>query len=645
MERIFVVSFNSESLPVELDGVSYLVDARQYARTTVPALREQRDTSGEAGENALDTSGAWTRSQTDWTYGAGQTHFDLADSDRRRFNTSVGVDVWTKGEIALLPITETGGSTPSFTTGDIITQRVTNAAGTEYLYVANGTTLYFSANAAAASPTWNSSLTMGSTITSLASDGQYVYVASDSTTLPERALIGSAIGTWSGSAEDVNFLAVAAGRLIGFKDNSIYELDAAGSKASSSLDYSLPLTGSVWVDVDAGPGGIYAAVNTDDTGAVHHIGVSSTDGTLTTPTVAGELPRGERINAILVYGPVLCIATNKGFRTALIDTNSNGITIGPVIETGGEAYELEADGQFVWWGAAYGNTFRADLTRFTDTLVPAYASDLISAASATAADLVKGVTRLNNGGDPKLFLGVVSGGNAVLQRESRTAIKVASGTLNMGEVSWSTVAPKLLRSVTVRQDRTQYTFSDPAITYSETGTTYNHNGYWYRGNPVSAFLGTLTFGATNDANITDTLTLTSGVPADFTFTTQSSVSYEFVLTLTRDTGDTTKGPIVGDWLTFAIATPSRVDEIILPIVLRRQVLTAHNSGAPATFNSGAIFTTLRQRMESGVTLDYTEGTRAEKVTIDRISMSPDRLSDDGTWWEGTLTVRLLTVPA
>ena len=645
MERIFVVSFNSESLPVELDGVSYLVDARQYGRTTVPALREQRDTSGEAGENALDTSGAWTRSQTDWTYGAGQTHFDLADSDRRRFNTSVGVDVWTKGEIALLPITETGANTPTFTTGDIITQRVVNAAGTEYLYVANGTTLYFSANAAAASPTWNSTYNSGSTITSLASDGQYVYVASDGTTLPERALIGSAIGTWSGSVEDVNFLGVAAGRLIGFKDNSIYELDAAGSKASSSLDYSLPLTGSVWVDVDAGPGGIYAAVNTDDTGAVHHISVNSTDGTLLTPTVAGELPRGERINAILAYGPVLCLATNKGFRTSLIDTNSNGITIGPVIETGGEAYELEADGQFVWWGSGYGNTFRADLTRFTDTLVPAYASDLISADSATATDLVKGVTRLNNGGDPKLFLGVVSGGAAVLQRESRTAIKVASGTLNVGEVSWSTVAPKLLRSVTVRQDRAQYTFSDPEVTYRETGTTYNQTGYWYRGNPSSAFLGTLTFGATNDANVTDTLTLTSGVPADFTFTTQSSVSYEFVLTLTRDTGDTTKGPIVGDWLTFAIATPSRVDEIILPIVLRRQVLTAHNSGAPATFNSGAIFTTLRQRMESGVTLDYTEGTRAEKVTIDRISMSPDRLSDDGTWWEGTLTVRLLTVPA
>ena len=643
MERIFVVSFNSESLPVELDGVSYLVDARQYARTTVPALREQRDTSGEAGENALDTSGAWTRSQTDWTYGAGQTHFDLADSDRRRFNSSVGVDVWSKGEVALLPITETGGSTPSFTTGDIITQRVTNAAGTEYLYVANGTSLYLSSNAAAASPTWTT-ITVGGTTTSITSDGTNVYLGFDGVIVAEQSVIGSGTTSAFGSL-DPNLIKIVAGRVIAADDNAIYELDAAGAKATSSLDYSLPLASSAWVDVDAGPGGIYAAANTEETGAVYHIGVSSTDGTLTTPTIAGELPRGERINAILVYGPVLCLATNKGFRTSLIDTNSNGITIGPVIETGGEAYEMEADGQFVWWGSGYGNTFRADLTRFTDTLVPAYASDLISAASASAADLVKGVTRLDNGGDPKLFLGVVSGGAAVLQRESRTAIKVASGTLNVGEVSWSTVAPKLLRSVTVRQDRAQYTFSDPEVTYGETGTTYNQTGYWYRGNPSSAFLGTLTFGATNDANVTDTLTLTSGVPADFTFTTQSSVSYEFVLTLTRDGDDTTKGPIVGDWLTFAIATPSRVDEIILPIVLRRQVLTAHNSGAPATFNSGAIFTTLRQRMESGVTLDYTEGTRAEKVTIDRISMSPDRLSDDGTWWEGTLTVRLLTVPA
>ena len=131
---------------------------------------------------------------------------------------------------------------------------------------------------------------------------------------------------------------------------------------------------------------------------------------------------------------------------------------------------------------------------------------------------------------------------------------------------------------------------------------------------------------------------------NFTFVSESSVSYKFVLTIGRDSADDTKAPIVEDWLTTCIATPSRVDEIIAPIVLRRQVLTSRNSGAPATYDSNEVFTTLRQRMEAGVTVTYKEGNRTENVTIERLSMQPERLSDDGSWWEGTLVVRLLTVP-
>ena len=113
------MSFNSESLPVELNGVSYLIDTEQYRRTTVPVARQQRDNSKEPGENTLDTTGAWVRSQTDWSYGAGQLYLDKEDSDRRRFYSSHGVDVWTKGQISLLPVMETPGNTPTFTTGDI----------------------------------------------------------------------------------------------------------------------------------------------------------------------------------------------------------------------------------------------------------------------------------------------------------------------------------------------------------------------------------------------------------------------------------------------------------------------------------------------------------------------------------------------
>ena len=73
-------------------------------------------------------------------------------------------------------------------------------------------------------------------------------------------------------------------------------------------------------------------------------------------------------------------------------------------------------------------------------------------------------------------------------------------------------------------------------------------------------------------------------------------------------------------------------------------MTSRNSGAPVAFNTKVVFETLRNRMESGQTLTYKEGDRSENVTIERIGMQPDRLSDDGSWWEGTLLVRLLTVP-
>ena len=336
----------------------------------------------------------------------------------------------------------------------------------------------------------------------------------------------------------------------------------------------------------------------------------------------------------MAYGEVLVIATSKGFRTSLIDTQSGAVTIGPVIEEGGAANSLEADGNFVWWGGSSGQIYRADLTKFTSTLVPAFASDLVSTGGSGN---VASIARVSS----KTYFAATGDG---VYGESGTGVKVATGTLTIGEVSWSTVVPKLLRSVQVRQDRAQYTFGE--VDYRQSGgIDYRHNTYSYRGDPIASFLGTIQFGATNDNNVTDTLTLSQGVPSDFTFTSQSSVSYKFVITMTRSADDTTKGPIIADWQTTCVVTPKRVDEIIAPIVLRRSVLTSRNSGAPATYDSNAVFTSLRNRMEAGVTVEYYEGSRLEKVTIERLSMQPERISDDGTWFEGTLVVRLLTVPS
>ena len=549
----------------------------------------------------------------------------------------------------MLPITETPGALPatSFTTGEIIVDRVVQSStGTEYLYVANGTTLSYTSDPLAGTPTW-ASAPSGSTITSFTSDGEYVYVSCAGATLPERYTIGSSVGSWTVAAEDVDLLKVAAGRLIGTKNNSIYELDATGAKATSSLDYSLPLSNSEWVAVEGCPNGIYAAANTDNTGTVYFISVNSTDGTLVTPIVAGSLPRNESINAILSYGPVLCLATSQGFRTALIDVESGGITIGSVIDTGGEAYSLEADGRFVWWGGAYGNLFRADLTRFTDTLVPAYASDLVSSVSATATDLVGSMTRINNAGNPKMFFGVKkASANAVLQNESKDNTRVASGTMNAGEITWSTVAPKLLRSGVIDLDRSQ--FERSSIDYRQAGIGYDQTGYEYRfGVPTSEAAGEIRLTATNNADVSSTLLdMATQIPQTFDFgtSTDTAISFDLTVTLLRGTSDATIAPILHDWQLTAVAVPRRIDEIIIPIILRRDLLTSRNSGAPISLVAGNTFSNLRTLMENGTAVSYKEGTRTDTVTIERLEMQPQRLSDDGTWWEGTLLARLLTVP-
>ena len=650
------MSFNAESLPVELNGISYLVDTAAYRRTTVPVSRQQRDNSREPGENTLDTTGAWVRSQTDWSYGAGQLYLDNEDSDRRRFYSSTGIDIWTRGQITLLPTAETPGALPatSFIAGEIIVHRVVQSStGTEFLYCANGVTLSYTSDPLSGSPTWATAFTSATTITSFTSDGQYIYVSSTGATLPERFTIGTATGSWPGSAEDVNLISVAAGRLIGTKDNSIYELDAAGAKVTSSLDYSLPLANSEWVDIEAGPNGIYAAANTDHTGTVYYIGVNATDGTLQTPVVAGALPRNESINAILAYGPVLCLATSQGFRTALINVETGGVTIGPVIDTGGEAYSLEADGRFVWWGTAYGTLYRADLTRFTDTLVPAYASDLVTSVSATATDLVGSMTRVNNAGTPKMFFGVKKAATAaVLQNESKNNTRVASGSLIAGEITWSTVVPKLLRSGIIDLDRSQ--FERTSIDYRATGVTYAEGvegglpSYEYRfGLPTSEAAGEIRLTATNNADVSSTLLdMATQVPQTFDFgeSTDTAISFDLTAALIRATSDATVAPILHDWQLTAIAVPRRIDEIIIPIVLRQSVLTARNSGAPAHFVAGNTFSALRSLMENGTAVTYIEGTRSDTVTVERLEMQPERLSDDGSWWEGTLVARLLTVP-
>ena len=83
----------------------------------------------------------------------------------------------------------------------------------------------------------------------------------------------------------------------------------------------------------------------------------------------------------------------------------------------------------------------------------------------------------------------------------------------------------------------------------------------------------------------------------------------------------------------------------MPIVLRQEIKTARGSGKNQRLDAKETFDSLRADMDSGLSMTYKEGDRTDTVTIERLEMQSERLSDDGGWWEGTLLVRLLTVPS
>jgi len=636
------MAFNSEYLPVELNGVSYAVDTSAYRRSTIPVARQQRDNSREPGENTLDTTGAWVRSQTDWSYGAGQLYVDNEDSDRRRFFSSDGIDIWTKGEITLLPTTEDAAAAETFGTEDLIVKRfVQGSSNTEYIYVASSASVFYS------STNGNSWATFSVTnnITSLTCDGESVYIGRETTNAPQKATLGTSTATAYGT-ETPDLLGVVAGRMIGAQNNSIYELNAAGAKASSSLDYSLPFTSSTWVALTAAANGIYAAANTDNTGSIYYIGVNNTDGTLRTPTIAVSLPRNETINDIVSYAGLVGIATSKGFRLGLINQQSSGITVGPVIDTGGAAFALEAEGQYMWWGCDNAQTYRADLALFTETLVPAYASDLKMSGTIAIGDKVTSIVRTNNS---KLFIAInKSSGASKLFRESLTGEKVETGSLIAGECTWSTVVPKLLRSGTIDLDRSQY---ERAKTAYRTATGYVASTPYTLGAPTAEAAGKIRLKAVNSSNTaayipSSTGSLDTGEPTTFVFPSDelTAISYDLTIELDRSSTNNAVSPICHDWQLTAVAVPKRIDEIILPIVLRQEIKTARGSGKNQRLDAKATFDSLRADMDSGLSMTYKEGDRTDTVTIERLEMQSERLSDDGGWWEGTLLVRLLTVP-
>ena len=631
----------AERLPVTLtidaDARSYNIDVDQYRRTTIPTLREQRDTSDEPGEQSIDSQ-FWLRSQTDWSFGSGQKFYDHANSNRSRFSESSGVDVWTEGQISLLPICESKNDTFAWTD---VKMKILGS----YMYVAQGTNLYFSNsfNSADADVNWSTVTALASpqTITDIASDGSKVFIAYGSNRAAASVNLGATTQPASFGSLNPDFIRLVGGRLFFLDGANISEVSSSGAKVSSSLDSSIPQAGGSWVTVCSGPVGFYAAGNAADTGFISFISVAAADGLLDEPQQVAELPRGEKINDMVSYAGILALATTKGLRIAAIDAGSGSVTYGPVIDDVGQVFSLAADERFVWFGGGSGKVYRADLSRFTETLVPAWAADVVSVKDGTSggADASPGnVMFIARALGETYFTDSTNG----VQGEKSTGELVASGTLTVGDVSWNSQFDKVLRNIEIRYAPSA--LSATSNQYSESGVEYSGSGTQYAGAASSAG-GSITATVTNDENVSVTTgNLTNKVATNITtLVPELSEAFKVQLNLTRDSV-VTAGPIIESWRIQAFPAPTRVDEIIVPIILKTRVATSRGRGSAIGYDTKAEYNALKTAMANREIITYQEGSQTDTCVIDQIAMSAEKLSDDGNWWEGTCTVRLLTVP-
>lgn len=553
---------------IGLAGMTFLIDVTKgFVRQTLETRKASQDQAAQPGQQTLTDAGLWYRFQIDWRLGAGQPHFDRPESSDRRFASSKGTDGWTAGELSLLNDTTLIRSSSE---GNLFTLAIGNA-----LYVVDGTNLVLTSNAFDAVPTFTT-IALGHRGRDITTDGAYVYVITDSGVF--RTLIGSnTASAWSTFQGD--HITYANGRIIAAVGGRIVEIDAAGDAGGADvLDYTHPNPSFQWTAVRGAPNAIYAAGYSGDRSQVYAITPNTNTGGLRVPVWACDVPDGETINALAQYGSLVVLGTSLGFRLAQISGNAN-LVHGDAIEIPGGVFCFEPQGAAIWFGwsnydQASTGLGRMGLRELTEPLVPAYSSDLM----ATTQGHVVSVCTVS--ATKRVF--TVAGVGVFAESDEL----VASGTLDGGEVGWSTFAMKTAAAMDVRhkplQGRVVARVQDEAGIVTDAGASASQ-----------ASLG----------------------PAEpFEMTGVHGEAIHPVVVLERL--DETHGPTLKRWTLGAVVRPKRQDKFTLPLMFRS--MDKDRDGVPYTMDTAQAMRELKSIENTGqiVILDF--GDDSFRVQIDRI---------------------------
>jgi hypothetical protein len=591
--------------PVAIDGRPYMVDQKsgQFQRGYEQRVRDSQDISTAPGEAAINPGGLWRRGQDSWHLGAGQQYADAAGALDYRFYKSKGINPWTKGQISLL--NKTKRSLESANT-NLFLVSVRSSGGTNYLYVADGSTLKYTTDPFAASPTWTSVTTgsPGTAITALGTNGVNVYIGYTNNdiyyTTPGSASVSFFYPT-GGSGTGKTYVGFDYAKGWGFAsvNNALYVIGI--QSGSHVVHYTHPDTTFRWVGAAGGQNVAYAAGYSGVKSIIYKMTLKADATGLDQPIAALELPLGEVVYSIHGYLGFILLGTDKGVRFCTADSNSNLIA-GPLIPTSGAVRDFISEGKYVWFGwsnydGTDGGLGRLDLSTFTTTNAPAFATDLMYTSTAD----VLSVSEFNN---KRVFS--ISGVGVIVED---TDSLVASGTIETGIWRWGIPDRKFVAKIDTRAEPLKGSITSYISTDS---SDYESVGTW---------------------NTTDDIENTF----DGTDTKAIEASFKFKL----DRGTTvTDSPVFTRWMARAYATPFRSQVFVVPILLHKKVSIRNREYFFDVAEEQDRFDDLIAQPRV-VTLQI--GRRSHTVVVEDVAFNPVDAVGNAWDFEGTLTVTMRSV--
>lgn len=518
--------------PIALDGHPYQVvydpDAIgvwgvKFKDNALPFLRAQADQSNVPGEQSISPEQLWRRSQENWLSGSGQLMLDRKgnsnsafNSIENRFYTSKGINPWAAYRISLL-----NDTSKKYTSASTGLQMVVCGIS---VYLLDNATLYVSSDGALA--VWTAVTGLAGTIASITTDGTTVYVGT-STTL--YTVTGTVATAYLATPSAVTLVAFVKGRIMIANGTSIYNPTGAFGAGILNTVLVTKFAGFTWVGFTGAQTQIYAAGYSGDQSLIYRIGILTDATALSSPIVAGELPRGEIVRSIYSYQGFVVIGSDLGVR--FCNVNSDGsLVIGGLIPAPQPVYCFESQDRFIWYGlsnydASSTGLGRMDLSTFTAPLVPAYASDLM----ATGQGAVRAVGTYN-----KARIFVVDG--VGLYSESLNT-PVASGTLSPGNINYGISDPKVAVELALKHEPLNGTISVSLQTDNGLLTPIGTSSVQGSASPNTNFLANQSRG----------------------------FQYSLMITLTPTNNIS---PILTRWTLMSYPAPNRSDQHMVPISIK-----------------------------------------------------------------------------